>query len=108
MALGPLDDLPQGRFWGLAVDGVVVALADAIVHHGEVVTIQQVYCLPEVRRRGYTGALVAAVLEQPTVADCVATWLCAEDNVASRRLAAAVGFGEAEVLGCVTRGGGSD
>jgi ribosomal protein S18 acetylase RimI-like enzyme len=102
-SFGPLTDLPPGRFWGLAVDGGLVALADGIVHYGDVVTIQQVYCLPSARRRGHTTRLLALALAQPTVAGRTATWLASAQNTASIALARAVGFGATEKLGVVER-----
>jgi len=102
-SFGPLDKLPPGRFWGLAVDGGLVTLADGIVHWGQVVTIQQVYCLPSARRRGHTTRLLALALGRPALAGRTATWLASAQNTASIALARAVGFGDPETLGCVER-----
>jgi GNAT superfamily N-acetyltransferase len=101
-SLGSLDDFPPGSpFWGLVVDGRLVAVAETIVRVGQVVTIQLVYTAGEARGQGFGTALIAAVLAHPGLAGCTVTWLASADNEPSIRLAKGVGFIPHLAFGCL-------
>ena len=92
------------RFVVCEVDGVVVAVADAVVQHGLHAAVQQVYTAQAFRRRGIASALVGWLGDQVTAQGRMALYVCDGRNQASRATAERAGFRLAAQLPNVASG----
>jgi len=90
--LGDTTTLPERGFFGAVAQGRLVATADVFVDVGSAVTVQQVNTAHECRRQGLARVLVAHVCREMRALGKDVTYLANEANVASVRLAVAVGF----------------
>jgi len=98
--IGPVGELPRG-FFGLAVDGTLVSLAESFVRYRDCASIQQVFAMARARQKGYARSLVSKLMQAETPAIAHWTWLAAAANQASIALASRLGFRPAYQLGCI-------
>jgi GNAT superfamily N-acetyltransferase len=93
-AFGSLRDLlTQGIVAGAVVDSRLVAMTHTSAltpRYGEI----GVYTLPDYRRRGFSTAASALVARAIQAGGRIPVWSCGEDNHASLRVAAKLGFVE--------------
>jgi hypothetical protein len=85
--------LEAGVVAGAVIGGLVVAIAQGASRserHGDI----GVYSMEAWRGRGYSTAAAALVAERLRAQGKTPTWSCGETNLASRRVAAKVGFVE--------------
>jgi hypothetical protein len=104
--IGPLEGLPHG-FYGLTVNGVLVALAESFVRYDRCASVQQVFTSARMRHKGYAASLISKLMQGESDAVSHWTWLAAASNTASIALASSLGFEKAYELGCVEMRDGS-
>ncbi|MGE3801805.1 MAG: GNAT family N-acetyltransferase [Candidatus Kapaibacterium sp.] len=91
--IGSIEALPEGfPLYGIIIDGVLCAIADAAVRDSDIAAIQQVYTLPAERRKGYARSIVAKISEELLSSGFMPTYLVSESNLPSVALAESLGF----------------
>lgn len=91
--LGNPINLPSaGRFYGLAQDGVLLAIAECIVNTGKVAAIEQVFVSPQHRREHLGSSIVTQICNLLVTEGKTAVYRVEESNLPSLQLAESLGF----------------